>query len=590
MGFGCLNNIKLFKGSIAVVGLTLISSLCLAHEGGNHPKLPKPNSEISQNKKNKNPKSQKPKDQEQKDEDNSGSVLTGSQTTEIPSKGSDNSVSNTIPSIIIPAGSSEVSRTQTNIGDFVSGSSSSTNSVASNLDPISPPAGEPEEALEKSQKALTDLVERANKNVETSVASNPEELKNGDYNANDGITSLSSITYHTNNEALCLKSRGNGKADGAACEEWLDKDISDHGTLGDSSPLERGIYQLWEGAKNKISETAYRIWDIALKAKETLLDRHGRLNTNGLAKFELNDQAREVASELGSKSAEQALKNALGKDAPKDGEIVAPPPEALRAIAVNVSRAIVNQATSKWSEIQTAKEGVEVINSVERNNKKYRSDVENEENNQSLQEGRLLNQAPLDTETEGLTLEERTARAEALKNVGTDMVNPRFDGNTIVPGNPNKERIDEWAYRATVEQMANPFITSNEIQRPDQIQLSERQISAQLASGEESDNSSEQKVSIKNMTPKEQIAIYNRQLEIAAKNMEAIAAESSSFVNTAGKIRTNKLKEGESILTINDLTPIQKKELNQKGTSLAQNPNTKVEIPRTASQLTITRY
>jgi len=304
----------------------------------------------------------------------------------------------------------------------------------------------------------------------------------------------------------------------------------------------------------------------------------------------LNDQAREVASELGSKSAEQALKNALGKDAPKDGEIVAPPPEVLRAIAVNISRAIVNQATSKWSEIQTAKEGVEVINSVERNNKKYRSDVENEENNHSLQEGRLLNQAPLDTETEGLTLEERTARAEALKNVGTDMVNPRFDGDTIVPGNPNKERIDEWAYRATVEQMANPFITSNEIQRPDQIQLSERQISAQLASGEESDNSSEQKVSIKNMTPKEQIAIYNRQLEIAAKNMEAIAAESSSFVNTAGKIRTNKLKEGESILTINDLTPIQKKELNQKGTSLAQNPNTKVEIPRTASQLTITRY
>ena len=120
--------------------------------------------------------------------------------------------------------------------------------------------------------------------------------------------------------------------------------------------------------------------------------------------------------------------------------------------------------------------------------------------------------------------------------------------------------------------------------------MSEKQIASELVVGSEPDDDQNQKVTVKSMTTRQQIEAYNRQLEIAARNMEKIAAESSSFVNTADKIRANKLKEGESILTINDLTPMQKKELKKGMTTLSQNPNTKVEIPRAASQLTITRY
>ena len=78
---------------------------------------------------------------------------------------------------------------------------------------------------------------------------------------------------------------------------------------------------------------------------------------------------------------------------------------------------------------------------------------------------------------------------------------------------------------------------------------------------------------------------------MAARSMEVISAESSTFVNTADKIRSHKLGEGETLLTINDLTPAQKKNNLTTGmTSLAQNPNSKVVIPKSASQLTITNF
>jgi len=448
---------------------------------------------------------------------------------------------------------------------------------------------DPEQAEEKAKKSLTDLVDRANKNVETSVATTPEETKGGAFNSDDKISSLSSITYHTNNDALCLKSKDSGKPDGANCQEWLDKDVSEHGKHADSSPLERTMYSIWEGAKQKISDAAYRIWDIALKPGQSLLDENGRLNIASLSKYELNEDARKAAVELGDKSADQALRNSLGDQAPKAGEQVSPPPEALRAIAVNITRAMANSATAKWTGIQTAKKGVEVITNVDSNVQKYQSEVQKNSNNASGEE-RLQAQAPLDQETQGVSLEERVAKAEALKKVQTDLANPTFEGDKVVGGDPNQERVDEWAYRATLKQLADPFSNVAETERPKDIQISDRQIASEVPVADESQDGKSSQVRMQMMTPKDQIEAYNQQLELAAKNMEVIASEESRFVNTAEKIRSNKLKSGESILTINDLTPAQKKELNPGVTNLVENPSIKVEMPRSSSQLTIQKF
>lgn len=182
--------------------------------------------------------------------------------------------------------------------------------------------------------------------------------------------------------------------------------------------------------------------------------------------------------------------------------------------------------------------------------KKYKTEVEKKENSASGEE-RLSNQAALDGET--------------------------------------KEGYDEWAYRATLEQLSNPLSNAREMNHPEGIQISDRQVASALSVGSDSSEESQNSTQIKMFTTKQQIESYNRQLEIAARNMEAISAVSSSFVNTAEKIRSNKLKAGETILTINDLTPFQKNELNKGVTSLEENPNPKVEIPTTASELTITQ-
>jgi hypothetical protein len=473
---------------------------------------------------------------------------------------------------------------------FLTGSGSKeATQVTGQTDTVEANGEDPEQAEERAKKSLTELVDRSNKNVETSVATTPEETKNGAFNSDDKISSLSSITFHTNNDALCLKSKDSGKPDGANCQEWLDKDVSEHGKHADSSPLERTIYSMWEGAKQKISDAAYRIWDIALKPGQSLLDDNGRLNIASLSKYELNEDARKSAEALGDKSADQALRNSLGDEAPKAGEQVSPPPEALRAIAVNITRAMANSATAKWAGIQTAKKGVEVITSVDSNSQKYQSEVQKNSNSASGEE-RLQAQAPLDQETQGLSLEERVAKAEALKKVQTDLANPTFEGDKVVGGDPNQERVDEWAYRATLKQLADPFSSVAETQRPKDIQLSDRQIASELPVADESQDGGSTQVKMQMQTPKDQIEAYNQQLELAAKNMEVIASEESRFVNTAEKIRSNKLKPGESILTINDLTPAQKKELNTGVTPLVQNPSIKVELPRTASQLTIQKF
>ena len=471
---------------------------------------------------------------------------------------------------------------------IVSSNSNSSESSQGENSPVKVTGLEPEEAEKKAKKELTDLVQMANTNVETSVASTSDEAKNGSYNADDKISSLSSITYHTNNDALCLEGNGSGKPDGENCKTWLDRNASEHGKESDSSPLERKIYQLWEGAKAKISETSYRIWNVAFKAGEIPLDDHGRLNLAGLRKYELNEEATKVAGELGERSADQALRNTLGPNAPKDGEEVAPPSEALRAIAVNITRAMANAATAKWAGIQTAKKGIEVITNLDVDAQKYKTEVEKKENSASGEE-RLLIQAELDQETI-LSLEERVARAEAIKKVDTSVINPEFEGDKLVSGDPNKEGYDEWAYRATLEQLSNPLSNAREMNHPEGIEISDRQVATALSVGSDSPEESQNPLKVKMLTTKEQIESYNRQLEIAARNMEAISAISSSFVNTGEKIRSNKLKAGETILTINDLTPFQKRELNKGVTTIEENPNPKVQIPNTASQLTFTQY
>ena len=472
---------------------------------------------------------------------------------------------------------------------IVSSNSNSSESSQGENSPVKVTGLEPEEAEKKAKKELTDLVQMANTNVETSVASTSDEAKNGSYNADDKISSLSSITYHTNNDALCLEGNGSGKPDGENCKTWLDRNASEHGKESDSSPLERKIYQLWEGAKAKISETSYRIWNVAFKAGEIPLDDHGRLNLAGLRKYELNEEATKVAGELGERSADQALRNTLGPNAPKDGEEVAPPSEALRAIAVNITRAMANAAAAKWAGIQTAKKGIEVITNLDVDAKKYKTEVEKKENSGSVHE-KLLNQAALDVDTEGLSLEDRVARAEAIKKVDNSVINPEFEGDKLVSGDPNKEGYDEWAYRATLEQLSNPLSNAREMNHPEGIEISDRQVATALSVGSDSPEESKDSTQIKMVTTKQQIESYNRQLEIAARNMEAISAVSSSFVNTAEKIRSNKLKAGETILTINDLTPFQKRELNKGVTTIEENPNPKVQIPNTASQLTFTQY
>jgi hypothetical protein len=226
---------------------------------------------------------------------------------------------------------------------------------------------------------------------------------------------------------------------------------------------------------------------------------------------------------------------------------------------------------------------------VDSNVQKYQSEVQKNSNNASGEE-RLQAQAPLDQETQGVSLEERVAKAEALKKVQTDLANPTFEGDKVVGGDPNQERVDEWAYRATLKQLADPFSNVAETERPKDIQISDRQIASEIPVADESQDGKSSQVRMQMMTPKDQIEAYNQQLELAAKNMEVIASEESRFVNTAEKIRSNKLKSGESILTINDLTPAQKKELNPGVTNLVENPSIKVEMPRSSSQLTIQKF
>lgn len=445
---------------------------------------------------------------------------------------------------------------------------------------------DPDSAEKRAKKLMGDLVERANTNIETSVAADPKETKSGSFNADDRISSLSSITYHTNNEAICIEGE-NGKPDGSRCKTWLDKDVSQHGKIaGDSSPLERQVYEMWEGAKQKVSDGIYRIWNVALREGQSLKDRFGRLNIQGLSKYELTEEASKAASDLGYKSAEQALRIVVGDELNKTDGIASPPPEVLRALAVNVTKSIANSAVTKWAAIQAAKKGIEVITNTDMDPKKYKSEVENKSNEAANREI-LKIQAPLDSETR-LSLEERVQRAESMKKANSGMVNPSFDGDQLVAGDPNKERYDEWAYRATLEQISKPSMTVDQVQRPKDIQLSQRQITTEVeALADEGDRDGSGKIVLKQTTPKEQLEEYNRQLEIAARSMEEISSESSTFANSGERIRSNKLGPGETILSINDLTPVQKRDLSSTNTTtLVQNPSPKVEIPKTASQLT----
>ncbi|MFM8313380.1 MAG: hypothetical protein ACKOA8_03770, partial [Deltaproteobacteria bacterium] len=309
-----------------------------------------------------------------------------------------------------------------------------------------------------------------------------------------------------------------------------------------------------------------------------------------LTKYELNEEATLKARELGFNSAEKAVKESLGSKLMKEGEIIAPPPEMLRTLAANTSRAIVNDAINKKAAIAAAKNGVEVIVNSDSDAKKYQNQVNNS-NNEAMGEERMMQQAQLDPETVGISLEDRIAKAEALRKAPVEIINPVCEGDQIKAGDPSKERYDEWAYRATVEQMKNTSGLATTTSRPEDFQISERQIASQLVAGSDSSDDNEEPQE-KPLTVKDQINSYNRQLEGAARKMEMISAQSPSFVNNSGQIRSHKIEAGEmNILEINELTPFQKRVLKKSGESaLTQQPSPKIDIPRTASELVVTTY
>lgn len=352
-----------------------------------------------------------------------------------------------------------------------------------------------------------------------------EESKSGkgqQVDRNSGNPFPSNTAYHSTTRTTCL--------------EWLDADkkecrpgrevdpyITPHGMDGgeDASGLESLIVKAYQAAQGKNNESGgeYKIWEVQARNGESFIDPITKaFDSEKVNQWRINQELQDQIAEVGYKTALEETKQV--KDLGKGFEVAAPP-EVLRTMASRYTKILRNRLATNLGEYRASQAGTEVLLNEEiYDNEQYAKNAKQVPGNDL--EIRLEHQMPLDYRTNTVSLEERLAKAQKLKEADIRTPNAQIEnGNGEVrPGDPNTEGFDATANRLNIALIDRVGIDPNELIKAGDVSFSNKELAPIV--GEYDENGNRKLV---NVTNADQLDSYNEQLREAARGMADSAAK-----------------------------------------------------------------
>ncbi len=442
----------------------------------------------------------------------------------------------------------------------------------------------------KARNRLADKLLRLSQSLDMKETSFKDSAGQGgkSFNSNDGNSFLSTTTYHSNVWSYCQRWIG-----GRYCDKWLDPFVSEHGGGADQSPLEGTVFREW--TKNKQQGTQaqpgqYAIWKVDTKDGGSVLDVDGKLNTEVLSRWELLDDVREKVQADGERTALNNISLTYDDDAPKGQTL--PNMESLRVMAQRWTKMYRNRMVSVLGDLRAMNRGVEFALSEDVPTcQAYLQAVKSGRDvDETRIEERRERQALLDPETKGQLIDDRMMACQRLRSASVKMVNAQYQNGNVVAGNLETESYDKVAARMAIDAVDAGGIDVNSLERPSWFNLSENQVSNELA---DFDNGGLTKKTVRR-TNRQQLMSYNRNLESAATGMTEVAARSGgALVDTSDRIRSYKLQPGQvNLVDLNGMTEEMHGEVRNTPypiKSRVANNNPAQKLEDRPNQLTITR-
>ncbi len=339
---------------------------------------------------------------------------------------------------------------------------------------------------------------------------------------NSGNPFPANTAYHSFVRSTCLEWEDPEVASKCKKGRELDPYITPHG-LGeknsDASGLEALIVKAYENAKDKNQGTSgeYKIWDVEARNGEEFV-QDGVFKSDRVKSWKIKDQLQQQIADVGYKTAMQETIQVkdLGK-----GFNVAAPPEVLRTMASRYTKILRNRMVTNLGESRASQPGTEVLlNEDVWNPKEYARAVA--ETPADGMYNRRQNQFEFDDRenTETLSMEERVANAEKLKEASVRMANATIEGDKVVAGDPNKEAYDAAASRLNIALIDRVGADPNEMVKPSDVNFDKKDLAPLV--GEYSQNGERNLVNAKNV---DQLESYNEQLRESARGMAQAAAK-----------------------------------------------------------------
>lgn len=381
-------------------------------------------------------------------------------------------------------------------------------------------------------------------------------INKNDLNATPADTTFHSQTYHYCAQWL-FQTQMYGK-----CRKWIPPYVSVHGYTAEQSPLEKKVAELFEASAPKGDAQPqggqYAIWNIERKDKLSILDADGKIERDGIKRWDMTTKAKSEIDRVGVVTAERTIDSTYDSGADKRNTL--PNMEGLRLMAQRWTKMMRNRAVSVSGDLRAMNKGVEIGLDVEFPECKDYTSAMQKEPEETFVQQRRNPQELLSVEAMGVDVKERIARCQQLKAMSVYAVNPNIGADGKVTGG-GEESYEKWRMRAQVGVIDSVGLDPNELPKPKDNQISE----------------DEQKVTYKDFVDggrqfslgrrnnAESLQTYNQQLDSAADGWTQVS-QRTNIADVSGKIRSFKVApKSVDAVTLNGPTREMRGELASTG-------------------------
>ena len=291
-----------------------------------------------------------------------------------------------------------------------------------------------------------------------------------------------------------------------------------------------------------------------------ILDADGKIEREGIRRWELNANAKAEIDRIGVATAERTIDTTY--DDGTNRRTTLPNMEGLRLMAQRWTKMMRNRAVAVSGDLRAMNKGVEIGLSVEFPECEDYPRAMAAEPEETYVQQRRNPQELLSVEAMGVDVRERIARCKQLRAMSVYAVNPQIGANgNAESGDADSENLEKWRMRAQVAVIDSVGMDPNSLPKPPDNEISEDEQKVTYKDFVDGGRS----YSLARRNNAESLETYNKQLDSAADGWTQVSAR-TNLTDVSDKIRSFKIApKSVDAVTLNGPTREMRSELSDTG-------------------------